>query len=92
MPYIYLSDETGTHFVNLNSQREECLIPEEYKVEVVFGEYVVTSRPVKINILKKNKRIIQVFRIPDISHPVFKKKGVYNGHVTLDEDLLLFVS
>ena len=92
VPYIYLSDETGTHFVNLNSQREECLIPEEYKVEVVFGEYVVTSRPVKINILKKNKRIIQVFRIPDISHPVFKKKGVYNGHVTLDEDLLMFVS
>ena len=52
----------------------------------------VQFRPVKINILKKNKRIIQVFRIPDISHPVFKKKGVYNGHVTLDEDLLLFVS
>ena len=50
--------------MNLNSQREECLIPEEYKVEVGFGEYVVTSRPVKINILKKNKRIIQVFRIP----------------------------
>ena len=21
---VYLSDEAGTHFVNLNSQREEC--------------------------------------------------------------------
>ena len=38
-----------------------------------------------------NKKIIEVFKIPDITHHIYKKRGTYNGYVVLDEDLLLFI-
>ncbi len=92
VPYIYFTDDNGTHFVNLNSQREEYLISSEYNVEYIFGEYIITSRNAGFAMLsKKNKKIIEVFKIPDITHHIYKKRGTYNGYVVLDEDLLLFI-
>jgi hypothetical protein len=93
VPYVFFSDEAGTHFVNLNSQREDYLISSEYNIEHILGEYIITSKPSGLSRFSKKKRsIIQVYKVPDLKHHVYKKKGVYNGYVILDEDLLLFLS
>lgn len=92
VPYIYNSDTAGTHFVNLNLQREDYLISSEYRVEYIFNEYVITSRQFKFKLFKNpDKRIIEVFKIPDITNHVYKKRGIYNGCVAIDDDLLLFI-
>jgi hypothetical protein len=93
VPYIYFADGLGTHFVNLNSQREDYLIAPEYNVELILGEYVITSRASGfIRFKGSGKSIIEVFKIPDITHRIYKKRGVYNGYVVLNDDLLLFLS
>ncbi len=93
VPYVYFTDNDGTHFVNLNSQREDYLISPELNVEYILGEYVITSRPARFGKWRKIARsTVEVFRIPDITHHVYKKSGVYNGYVILNEDLLLFLS
>lgn len=92
VPYVYYTDSEGTHFINLNSQREDYTLSCEYTVEYVFGEYVITSRNLKLQgLFRKKSGVIEVFKLPDISHHVYRKRGIYNGAVVLADNLLLFV-
>lgn len=93
VPYYFVNEDDGfISIVNLNTQKVEAEFPEDYIVEYVLEDMIVTSRHMdKKFIIGKDKSYVEVFKFPDMNHSVYKVNGIYGGCIEHMDDLLVFI-
>lgn len=93
VPYYFVNEEDGfISIVNLDTQKVEAEFPENYTVEYVLEDMLVTSRYMdKKFIIGKDKSYVEVFKFPDMNHSVYKVNGIYGGCIEHMDDLLIFI-
>lgn len=91
-PYYFVEEDGYTTIVNLNTQKEEAQISGDYAVKYVMDDIIVTGRHMgKRFLIGREKDFVEVFKFPDMSHPVYKVNGAYGGCIEHMEDLLIFI-
>lgn len=90
-PYSLKKTDKHIYIVNLNTQKVEFKFPHECDIKFIKNDFVVVTRlRHKIPLFKKGSDYIEVYKLPDIHHALFKKKATYNECMINGEDLLIF--
>lgn len=93
VPYYFVNEDDGfISIVNLDNQKIEAEFPDDYVVEYVLEDMIVTSRHMdKKFIIGKDRSFVEVFRFPDMNHSVYKVNGIYGGCIEHMDELLVFI-
>lgn len=90
-PYIIKSTDKNTKLINLNTQKTELKLNGEVRIKFIRRDMIVTQRHVKkMFFMRKESYYIEVFRYPDMHHPIFTTRAKYKDCIAFYEDLLIF--
>lgn len=89
--YFVQQDSKGTRLINLNTQKIEWRLSNEYKIVTIVNDLVVISRHVTKGFFRKESDYVLVYQYPNVTDYVLKEKSKWTGcMVTANDDLLIF--
>lgn len=92
-PYIIKNTDKNTKLINLNTQKTEIKLSGEVRIKFIRKDFIVTQRHVKkMFFMRKENYYIEVFRYPDMHHPIFTTRAKYKDCIAFYEDLLIFTN
>lgn len=92
-PYIIKNTDKNTKLINLNTQKTEIKLSGEVRIKFIRKDLIVTQRHVKkMFFMRKESYYIEVFRYPDMHHPIFTTRAKYKDCIAFYEDLLIFTN
>lgn len=92
-PYIIKNTDKNTKLINLNTQKTEIKLSGEVRIKFIRKDLIVTQRHVKkMFFMRKESYYIEVFRYPDMHHPIFATRAKYKDCIAFYEDLLIFTN
>lgn len=90
-PYIIKNTDKSTELINLNTQKTELKLNGEVRIKFIRKDLIVTQRHVKkMFFMRKENYYIEVFRYPDMHHPIFTTRAKYKECIAFYDDLLIF--
>lgn len=92
-PYIIKNTDKNTKLINLNTQKTEIKLSGEVRIKFIRKDFIVTQRHVKkMFFMRKENYYIEVFRYPNMHHPIFTTRAKYKDCIAFYEDLLIFTN
>ena len=97
IPYTIKNDNDETVLINLNTQKEELVLPKGMVFHYLMDNFIViTHYRFRIPLIKCGSPYIEVHRIDNIEepliHPLLKIKGEFKSCLINVEDLIIFIS
>jgi hypothetical protein len=92
-PYIIKNTDKSTRLINLNTQRPEIRFSGDVRIKFIRKDFIVVQRHIKkMFFMRKENYNIEVFRYPDMHHPIFTTRAKYKDCIAFYDDLLIFTS
>lgn len=92
-PYLIKNTDKNTKLINLNTQKTELKLGGEVRIKFIRKDLIVTQRHLKKFFFKRKENyFIEVFRYPDMHHPIFTTRAKYKDCIAFYEDLLIFTN
>lgn len=92
-PYVINNSDKYTKLINLNTQKTEVKLNADTRIRFIKNDLIIAQKHIKKRLfLRKESDIIQVFRYPDMHHPIFNTRAKYKYCVTHFDDLLIFTN
>lgn len=93
VPYVIRNTDKTTRLVNLNTQKTELKLNSDLRIKYIYNDMIVVQKHVKkMFFMRKENNYIEVFRFPDMHHPVFKTRAKYKDCLVHYDDLLIFTN
>lgn len=88
--YLVRNESDGTAFVNMNTGKVRYKLPASMTFKFIKGDIVVVSRERQSFFRRKKVNYIEVYKITDLSHRLYKIKAEYKDCVISGDDLVIF--
>lgn len=90
---IYSPQKTaeGLSIINLNTQKQECVLDSASNLLAVSQDVLVTGRRLDKMLFLKGPDIIEMFRFPDTDNPIYSVRGEFKGCIQHYDDLIIFM-
>jgi hypothetical protein len=93
VPYMIKNTDKATRLINLNTQKTEMKLNAETRIKYIKNDLIITQRHVKkMFFMRKENNYVEVFRYPDMHHPIFRTRAKYKNCVIYYDDILIFTN
>ena len=92
-PYLLSEKNESTELINLNTQKVEWKLGNEYIIKFIKSDIIIVEQHVKKGIFRKESYNIVAYKYPEIHKVIFREKAKFVGClITEQDDLLIFSS
>ena len=92
-PYLLSEKNDSTELINLNTQKVEWKLGNEYIIKFIKSDIIIVEQHVKKGIFRKESYNIVAYKYPEIHKVIFREKAKFVGClITEQDDLLIFSS
>lgn len=93
IPYQIKKEERNSQIINMNTQKVETKLSQDIKVVLVKNDIIVVQhQTTKFPLVNKKVNYIEVYKYPDMQHPILKTKEKYNGCLCNGNDLIILTT